>query len=469
MRTGVKIGIAILGAVVAIGGACVGYHAYDVKAHGFVEAVSEICPEEAVELALQAGGESLNWKTSAGGVVELGEGNTVTGVSPGETTVVAGRGIHWYKCRVVVREHSYAEADCVTPQTCTLCAYTAGEPLGHDGSEPACTEPGICSRCGVETAVMLGHEEKAQGCLEPVVCARCKKVVGKAPGHKFSAATCTDPAVCAGCGGTEGEALGHAFSAATCTKPAACARCGKTEGKALGHDLRAATCAEPAVCRRCGEKQGEPLGHNYAPATCIAPKTCKRCRQQEGNALGHDYAPATCAMPSKCRRCGQVTGGVLGHDYRMVESGTEGERNYEKFRCANCGDEYAEYHATETSAYQAMMALESTYPSGTPWDNSNYYDWNGGIYFRGYGCAGFAFMLSDAAFGTAPARLYNDSLAIRVGDIVRLDDDRHSVIVLEVRSDSVIVAEGNYNSSVNWGREISMDELASANYFMTRY
>lgn len=51
-----------------------------------------------------------------------------------------------------------------------------------------------------------------------------------------------------------------------------------------------------------------------------------------------------------------------------------------------------------------------------------------------------------------------------------MDNDTHSVIVLEVREDSVIVAEGNYNSAIHWGREIPKAELIDPqSYIMTRY
>lgn len=124
--------------------------------------------------------------------------------------------------------------------------------------------------------------------------------------------------------------------------------------------------------------------------------------------------------------------------------------------------------------YDSMIAYKKKYPEGTPWTNSNYYKWNGGIYTGGYGCAGFAFMLSDAAFGTKKARviydLSNIENTIRVGDIIRVNNDSHSVIVLKVKSDCVQVAEGNYNSSVHWGREISYNEIKSnGTYYLTRY
>lgn len=125
--------------------------------------------------------------------------------------------------------------------------------------------------------------------------------------------------------------------------------------------------------------------------------------------------------------------------------------------------------ARENAAYQAMIALKAQYPEGMHWTNDNYYGWNGGIYSGGYGCAGFAFMLSDAAFGKAPARMHYDFGSVRVGDIVRMNGDTHSVIILEVRDNSVIVAEGNYNSSIHWGREISKAALAAGDNVITRY
>ena len=114
---------------------------------------------------------------------------------------------------------------------------------------------------------------------------------------------------------------------------------------------------------------------------------------------------------------------------------------------------------SEESVRAAMLAMEKQYPEGTPFNNSNFYQWKGGIFSGGYGCAGFAFMLSDAAFGSLPARKYYDYSKIRVGDILRLNNDGHSVIVLYVNADSVTVAEGNFNGKVHWRREISMSTI----------
>lgn len=126
--------------------------------------------------------------------------------------------------------------------------------------------------------------------------------------------------------------------------------------------------------------------------------------------------------------------------------------------------------AREKAVYDILVAQKAVFPEGMPWTNANYYDWKGGTYYRGYGCAGFAFALSDAAFGDVTAQVHTDYTNIRTGDILRVNCDTHSVIVLEVREDSVIVAEGNFDSAIHWGREIPKEKLMDPyGYIMTRY
>lgn len=120
--------------------------------------------------------------------------------------------------------------------------------------------------------------------------------------------------------------------------------------------------------------------------------------------------------------------------------------------------------------YDAMTALKKKYPTGKKWNNDNYYGWNGGIFSGGYGCAGFAFMLSDAAFGSLRARKHKDFDNIRVGDILRIKKDTHSVVVLEIKGDTITVAEGNFNDAVKWGRTFTKSEIKKiGTYVITRY
>lgn len=127
---------------------------------------------------------------------------------------------------------------------------------------------------------------------------------------------------------------------------------------------------------------------------------------------------------------------------------------------------------SEEKVYNSIIALAEKYPNGTKWDNSDRYDWKGGIWGYGYGCAGFAFMLSDAAFGNLPARQITDlkNYDLKVGDIIRVNGDSHSVIVIEINGDDVVIAEGNVMGMVLWGRTGSLKEIKEySDYVVTRY
>ncbi len=125
----------------------------------------------------------------------------------------------------------------------------------------------------------------------------------------------------------------------------------------------------------------------------------------------------------------------------------------------------AEQQTKQTSdIYNKMIALKPQYPEGMHWTNDNYYLWQG--YINAHGCVAFACILSDAAFGTeTPFTEHRDFNNVKVGDIIRLYNDTHSAIVLEVQGDSLIIAEGNYNKSIHWGRKIPK----KGDYIWTRY
>lgn len=125
---------------------------------------------------------------------------------------------------------------------------------------------------------------------------------------------------------------------------------------------------------------------------------------------------------------------------------------------------------TEEGVYSAMLAMKADFPEGMPWTNDDFYRWNGGIYSGGYGCAGFAFLLSDAAFGKLPATMKKVNYdRLHVGDVLRVNNDTHSVIVLEVCADHVVIAEGNYNSSIHWGRTLTRSQVEASDHVLTRW
>ncbi len=117
-----------------------------------------------------------------------------------------------------------------------------------------------------------------------------------------------------------------------------------------------------------------------------------------------------------------------------------------------------------------IESMKNIYPDGEIWDSSKSYRWKGGIYPIGYGSTGFAFLLSDSAFGEALAQKHTNFDSIKVGDIIRYLDDTHSVVVLEVTKKNVVVAEGGYDGVVKWGREIPISEIKeTGTYIMTRW
>lgn len=93
------------------------------------------------------------------------------------------------------------------------------------------------------------HSWTEATCTEPKTCSKCGATEGTAKGHTFHEATCNAPKTCEICGYTEGEKLEHHFLEATCEEPETCEYCGETRGEALGHTTGL------GICERCGEKQ----------------------------------------------------------------------------------------------------------------------------------------------------------------------------------------------------------------------
>lgn len=179
----------------------------------------------------------------------------------------------------------------------------------------------------------------------------------------------------------------------------------------------------------------------------------------------------------RCSECGAVFTNqtTLSRVHCFFPTGISG--GVVNYTCnGGCGYPYScTYNAglSEKSVYNTLITMKAKYPEGTPFDNSNSYFTDTAFPFVNYtgrGCAGFALELSDAAFGEYPTRYHFNFDKIRVGDIVRILDDQHSVIVLEVNGREITVAEANYNRSVHWGRKLNLDDATVGwSYVLTRY
>ena len=133
----------------------------------------------------------------------------------------------------------------------------------------------------------------------------------------------------------------------------------------------------------------------------------------------------------------------------------------------------------EETVLNNILAMQDTYPQGMPWDNSKKYKWtitevkDGQTHTTIYnlsGCAALASILSDAGFGKWAdiKKITNpDAAEIRIGDIIRFNNNSHSAVVIGIDSDSLTIVEGNYNASVNWGRQIPKD--TRIDYIWTRW
>ena len=134
------------------------------------------------------------------------------------------------------------------------------------------------------------------------------------------------------------------------------------------------------------------------------------------------------------------------------------------------GDQTNAKVPTEAEAYDILMQIKAEYPTGTPWTNdTTYHSPNYGTATFS-GCAAFTQMCRDRIFGNyaenkLSVRYHNDFDAIKVGDEVTKDNiGYHVMIVVEKKADSIVVAEGNFNFQVNWGREFTRSELEN-NHF----
>lgn len=110
-----------------------------------------------------------------------------------------------------------------------------------------------------------GHEHTwiEATCTEPKTCSECGETEGEALGHTWAEATCAEPKTCSICGETEGKTLAHTWVEATCAEPKHCSVCGETEGKTLEHTLTEANYQQAATCEVCGESVGEPLQADF--------------------------------------------------------------------------------------------------------------------------------------------------------------------------------------------------------------
>ena len=103
--------------------------------------------------------------------------------------------------------HSWKDADCLNPKTCTVCGKTEGSALGHEWTTPdvdLCEVQSICSRCGATDGENKEHtpENDDNDCSTALNCGVCGKEILAAGEHspEKDDGNCTTEQKCTVCG-----------------------------------------------------------------------------------------------------------------------------------------------------------------------------------------------------------------------------------------------------------------------------
>ncbi len=271
--------------------------------------------------------------------------------------------------------HTWVEANCTTPKTCSLCKATEGEALGHSGGTATCTGKAKCAVCGVEYGELAAHSFDMENWGYK-----------GADGHAHA---CTAE----GCAAHDTVVAHTSSGAATEEQANTCTVCAYIIEPVLGHTHVTSTewsCDETNhwhKCTGCETERFDNAAHVYdkeiviagalkSAATCTSKavyyKSCvcgvisKTETFQTGEALAHVYnesavkagslkTKATCTTPAihkKSCACGAFspvetdvfTVGSAKHDYTMQysDSATCTTAEVRHYCCNKCGDSYDE-------------------------------------------------------------------------------------------------------------------------------
>ena len=225
--------------------------------------------------------------------------------------------------------HSYREATCTAPKTCSKCGATEGEAREHT------YQNGVCS-CGARQ-LDIGSWRAIQidgNSGRRVVIDFDHLSVNKS--QLFDVET-ADPGLLA----LSNERFVHqgktylawyyegCICAVECADDSVTIYLGtteKTEGWSDIIKLRRSSATEMVVTKATGEGYTDfgvrpgwiftYCNHSYKEATCTAPKTCSKCGATEGSAIGHSWSTATCTAPKTCATCKATEGEALPHAYK---------------------------------------------------------------------------------------------------------------------------------------------------------
>ena len=313
------------------------------------------------------------------------------------------------KCGHLVA-HSWTDATCTAPKTCTVCGAVDGAANGHNWSaEWTLGETEHYKECTVvgcdaknESAT---HTFADATCTAPKTCTVCQKTNGIANGHEWATVwtkgetehykECTVEDCDA-----KNESATHTFADATCTDPKTCTICNKTEGVAKGHAFNIwehdaetgnhiAVCSNdrthtmPGVCEDSAEDDDckcdvcdRLMDHDFAPATCIAPKTCRVCEATEGEInperhIGNsevktdEYREATCVSKEYTKYVTYCLGCDEAIETEEVEGEIDPDNHQKKQVVPNGGKDKVHYYICEREGCEYKENIEHNRSNAT--------------------------------------------------------------------------------------------------------
>lgn len=134
----------------------------------------------------------------------------------------------------------------------------------------------------------------------------------------------------------------------------------------------------------------------------------------------------------------------------------------------------------EQKIYKKIRSLRKEFKENSLWgDEKEYFcEKNNTI---GSGCAALGFQFTDILFGKDAPMNKSEDLSgiknkIRIGDLIRINQNTHTAIVIDKEEDGMILLEGNFffgdakEGRIHWGEKLTFDKFMEVgDYYVTRY
>ena len=262
--------------------------------------------------------------------------------------------------------HTWVDADCDTPKTCSVCNKTEGDALGHSWSEVTCLTPKTCSVCQTTEGDALGHTPEADdgNCMTEIKCGVCDEVTTAAKSAHVAHADdgdCSTPITCTECATETTAAKAHDFTGEWLSDADGhwheCANegCSVTDTKS-GHtpNQDAATVTEAKICTVCDYVIEPKIPHTCDYSVKKKDETHHWLECTCGEIDESSVAPHTAEDDGDCTTadvcsCGYTVRAARDH----VASSDDGNCTT-SVNCANCGK-------TAVSAYDTHVDSDHDY------------------------------------------------------------------------------------------------------------